>query len=100
MIGGVTVQIVRDWVARLNAHGPAADPDRRTPPGIGHGDQGRADPCRPSRGALACVRPVPVVVGRLRGAGAGPAAAALRRNKKIALTIPRIGQARLRPHPA
>ena len=24
VIGGVTVQIVRDWVAKLNAHGPAS----------------------------------------------------------------------------
>ena len=34
-IGGVTVQIVRDWVAKLNAHGPAGLIDRRgggTPP--------------------------------------------------------------------
>jgi len=35
MIGGVTVQIVRDWVAKLNAYGPAGLIDRRgggTPP--------------------------------------------------------------------
>ncbi len=35
MIGGVTVQIARDWVAKLNAHGPAGLIDRRgggTPP--------------------------------------------------------------------
>ena len=35
VIGGVTVQIVRDWVAKLNAHGPAGLIDRRgggTPP--------------------------------------------------------------------
>ncbi len=29
VIGGVTVQIVRDWVAKLNAHGPAGLIDRR-----------------------------------------------------------------------
>ena len=29
VIGGVTVQIVRDWVARLNAHGPEGLIDRR-----------------------------------------------------------------------
>ena len=35
VIGGITVQIVRDWVAKLNAHGPAGLIDRRgggTPP--------------------------------------------------------------------
>ncbi len=35
VIGGVTVQIVRDWVAKLNVHGPAGLIDRRgggTPP--------------------------------------------------------------------
>ena len=29
VIGGVTVQMVRDWVAKLNAHGPASLIDRR-----------------------------------------------------------------------
>jgi len=29
VIGGATVQIVRDWVAKLNAHGPAGLIDRR-----------------------------------------------------------------------
>ena len=35
VIGGVTVQIVRDWVTKLNVHGPAGLIDRRgggTPP--------------------------------------------------------------------
>jgi len=37
-IGGVTVQIVRDWVVKLNTHGPAGLVDRRgggTPPLLG-----------------------------------------------------------------
>ena len=80
MIGGVTVQIARDWVAKLNAHGPAGLIDRRgggTPP-ILTDEHRRAlavaiedgpIPAVPWRGALACDRPVPVVVGWLRGAG-------------------------------
>jgi len=30
-IGGVTLQIVRDWVMKLNAHGPAGLIDRKAP---------------------------------------------------------------------
>jgi hypothetical protein len=30
-MGGVTVQIVRDWVVKLNAHGPAGLIDRKAP---------------------------------------------------------------------
>src|SRR5512137_875647 len=30
-IGGVTVQIVRDWVMKFNAHGPAGLIDRKAP---------------------------------------------------------------------
>src|SRR6478735_8311929 len=30
-IGGVTVQIVRDWVVKFNAHGPTGLVDRRAP---------------------------------------------------------------------
>lgn len=30
-IGGVTLQIVRDWVAKFNAHGPAGLIDRKAP---------------------------------------------------------------------
>ena len=30
-IGGVTVQIVRDWVVKFNAHGPAGLIDRKAP---------------------------------------------------------------------
>ena len=70
LIGSGTVQIMCGWVAKLNAHEPAGLIDRRranTPLGIGHGDRRQADPGRPWRGALACDRPVPMVVGRLRG---------------------------------
>ncbi len=31
LIGGVTLQIVRDWVVRFNAHGPAGLIDRKPP---------------------------------------------------------------------
>jgi transposase len=30
-IGGVTLQIVRDWVLSFNAHGPAGPLDRKAP---------------------------------------------------------------------
>ena len=30
-IGGVTLQIVRDWVLKFNAHGPAGLIDRKAP---------------------------------------------------------------------
>jgi hypothetical protein len=30
-IGGVMLQIVRDWVMKFNAHGPAGRIDRKTP---------------------------------------------------------------------
>ncbi len=30
-IGGVTLQIVRDWVLKLNAHGPDGPIDRKAP---------------------------------------------------------------------
>lgn len=72
-IGGVTVQIVRDWVVRFNADGPVGLMDRK-PPGqpsrltaddrvaVGDGRDGSrpGDPwCR----AVAHHRPVPVVLG-------------------------------------
>ena len=64
-IGGVTLQIVRDWVMKFNTHGPsrliAGTPRQQTPrltseqaprsPGS-HGG-GWPDPCRSWRGALA-----------------------------------------------
>ena len=75
-MAGVTVQIIRDWVLKLNAHGPDGLIDRhddgktphslrRTSVGVGNSDRGRADPSDPRRRALAGDRPVPVVVGRL-----------------------------------
>ena len=67
-IGGVTLQIVRDWVMRvqpwsLRAHrrqgaGSNAAPDERAP--RSPGSHGRwPDPCRSWRGALAACRPLP-----------------------------------------
>ena len=73
-IGGVTLQIVRDWVLRFNADGPDGLIDRKAPGqpsrlnggasgGAGRGDRERADPGGARRGALADRRSVPVVVG-------------------------------------
>ena len=86
-IGGVTLQIVRDWVLRFNARGPDGLIDRKAPgkPPLlndgasrraGSGDRERADPGRPWRGALADHRPLPMGLGRVPGqrveADAGP----------------------------
>src|SRR5215210_4621054 len=47
-IGGVTVQIVRDWVVKFNAHGPEGLINRK-PPGQPSKPPTRiARPCRPS----------------------------------------------------
>ena len=72
-IGGVTVQIVRDWVVKFNAHGPDGLVNRK-PPGQpskltdahrGLGGPGRrgSDPGDPWRGALALGRSHPVALG-------------------------------------
>ena len=61
-IGGVTLQIVRDWVLRFNAHGPAGLVDRKAP-----GQPSRLNGSR--RAALAAViasGPVPAVHGVAR----------------------------------
>ena len=79
-IGGVTVQIVRDWVVKFNAHGPEGLVNRK-PPGqpqaawsavqahrhpsggpAGH-RRARAHSGHPRRGALASRRPDPVGLG-------------------------------------
>lgn len=55
-IGGETLQIVRDWVVKFNAHGPDGLIDRKAPgqpsrlndihrAAFGRGDRERADPC-------------------------------------------------------
>lgn len=61
-IGGVTLQIVRDWVMKLNAHGPAGLIDRKAP-----GQPRRLDDKH--RAALATVvesGPIPAVHGVVR----------------------------------
>jgi hypothetical protein len=75
-IGGVTRQIVRDWVLRFNASGPhglvdrkapgpTVAPQRGTPGGARGSDRQWAHPCHPRRGPLAHHRSVPMVVGRV-----------------------------------
>ena len=77
-IGGVTLQIVRDWVLQVQRARPgradrpqgarsAVAAERRAPRGAGRGDRERADPGDPWRGALADHRSVPVAVGRVPG---------------------------------
>jgi transposase len=61
-IGGVTLQIVRDWVVRFNAEGPAGLVDRKAP-----GQASRLNDTH--RAALAAVLesgPIPVVHGVVR----------------------------------
>ena len=58
-IGGVTLQIVRDWVVKFNAHGPDGLMDRKPP----------RQPPRLNdvhRGALAESGPIPAVRGVVR----------------------------------
>ena len=70
-IGGVTLQIVRDWVMKFNTHGPSgliagkaagsnAAPERASTaqPWLAMVEDG-LDPCRSWRGALAACRPLP-----------------------------------------
>jgi hypothetical protein len=77
-IGGVTVQIVRDWVVKFNTDGPAGLIDRKPPGTALTADRGR--PCRGSRddrqwtdpggarrGAMAHHRPLPMVLGGTTG---------------------------------
>ena len=61
-IGGVTLQIVRDWVVKFNAQGPAALIDRKAP-----GQPPRLDDAH--RAALAAILesgPIPAVHGVVR----------------------------------
>ena len=75
-IGGVTLQIVRDWVLRFNARGPEGLVNRKAPgqpsrltdahrAALAAVDRERADPGDSWRRALAADRPVPVAVGRV-----------------------------------
>jgi transposase len=61
-IGGVTVQIVRDWVVRFNAEGPAGLLDRKAPGQASRLNSGH-------RAALAAVLesgPIPTIHGAVR----------------------------------
>jgi len=82
-IGGVTLQIVRDWVLKFNAQGPTGLIDRKPP-----GQPARLNAERRAAlasmiesgpipggswgGAVAADRPVPMALGHIPGAG-GPA---------------------------
>jgi Winged helix-turn helix len=64
-IGGVGLQIIRDWVLRFNARGPdgllqgagaALQAQRRAAPGDRADDRERSDPGDPRRGPLAADR--------------------------------------------
>ena len=78
-IGGVGLQIVRDWVLRFNAEGPDGLIDRKapgkaptlTPEQRGAGGCGGGRPRALARrgGALAADRPRAVAVGRVSGVG-------------------------------
>jgi hypothetical protein len=102
-IGGVTRQIVRDWVIKFNAHGPAGSIDRKAPGqprpaqchaphGPGRGDRERADPGDPRRGAMADHRSLPVAVGGVPGqhrqADAEPGAARDAVSQAVGATAP------------
>jgi transposase len=61
-IGGVTLQVIRDWVLRFNAHGPDGLIDRKAP-----GQAPRLNDTH--RAALAAIigsRPIPAVHGVVR----------------------------------
>ena len=65
-IGGVTLQIVRDWVVKFNSHGPDGlidrkarpiiETERQAPCGDREGDRGWPDPGDSRRRALAACR--------------------------------------------
>jgi hypothetical protein len=70
-IGGVTLQIVRDWVVKFNGSGPGwshrpqgaratLEVERRAPGGPRQDDRERPDPSAPWGSAVAARRPVPV----------------------------------------
>jgi transposase len=61
-VGGVTLQIVRDWVLRFNAHGPAGLIDRKAP-----GQPPRlSDEHRAALAAMVENGPIPAVHGVVR----------------------------------
>src|SRR5205085_2192421 len=61
-IGGVTVQIVRDWVVKFNAHGPAGLINRK-PPGQ---PSKLTDPHRADLQAIVDQGPIPAIHGVVR----------------------------------
>jgi len=75
-VGGVTLQVVRDWVLRFNADGPDGLIDRKAPgkpsllsdaPGRAGGNgRARPDPGSAWRGPLADHRSLPMDPGRIR----------------------------------
>ena len=78
-IGGVTVQIVRDWVVKFNVHGPSGLVDRRAPgpsrrltsehrKALAAG-RGRADTGHSRRRALEAHRSLPMDLGGVPGEG-------------------------------
>jgi transposase len=60
-IGGVTLQIVRDWVLRFNAHGPAGLIDRKAP-----GQPSRLNDRHRAALAMIASGPIPAVHGVVR----------------------------------
>ena len=79
-VGGVGLQIVRDWVLRFNAEGPDGLIDRKAPGkaptltrgaarGAGAGGGGRPRALARRRGALAADRPRAVALGGVPGVG-------------------------------
>ena len=76
-VGGVTLQMVRDWVLRFNAQGPdglidrkapgqPSRAERRAPCRAGGDGRERPDPGRAWRGPLADHRSVPMDLGGIR----------------------------------
>jgi len=76
-IGGVTVQIIRDWVVKFNAYGPPGLIDRKAPgqpsrlnaahrEALCRDDRERANAGRPWRCPLAADRPGAMALGRVR----------------------------------
>jgi len=61
MIGGVTLQIVRDWVVKLNAHGPEGLLDRKAP-----GQPSRLTDVHRAAAAMIESGPTPAIHGVVR----------------------------------
>ena len=75
-LGGVGLQIVRDWVPRINAEGPAGLVDRKAPTlsaeqcaALARAVEAGPEPWRDGGGALAADRPRAVAPGGVPGVG-------------------------------